>query len=209
MRRLALTAVVLAAAVTAGPAKAQFGMMGRGPSGLMLLGQKSVREDLKLTPEQAEKAEAAVKKQGEEMREIFSGGFSDEARQKMQELNKQGEKTVKEILKPEQAKRLEEISLQQAGGRAMMRPDVAKKLGITEDQQGKIKEELSALREKMQEIFQDGPGPEAREKMQKLNKELNAKIMAMLTDDQKSKWKEMTGKPFTGEIRFGPPGGGQ
>ena len=39
--------------------------------------------------------------------------------------------------------------------------------------------------------------------------ELNTKIKALLTDDQKAKWKTMTGEPFKGEIRFGPPGGRQ
>ena len=153
-----------------------------------------------------EKAEAANKKQSEQMRELFQGGFSDEARQKMQELNKEGQKIVKEILKEDQQKRLDQVSLQVQGGRALARPEIAKKLGITEDQQGKIKEELTAAREKMQELFQDGPSDETRKKVQELNKQVGEKILAMLTDEQKTKWKEMTGKDFKGEIRFNFPG---
>jgi len=41
-----------------------------------------------------------------------------------------------------------------------------------------------------------------------LNNAATEKTLGLLTADQKTKWKEMTGEPFKGEIRFGPPGGG-
>jgi hypothetical protein len=37
----------------------------------------------------------------------------------------------------------------------------------------------------------------AMQKMTALRKETLTKVMAMMTDDQKKTWKEMTGEPFT------------
>jgi hypothetical protein len=47
-------------------------------------------------------------------------------------------------------------------------------------------------------LFQGGGfgSPETREKMQMLNKEATEKAAGILTDEQKSKWKELTGEPF-------------
>ncbi len=69
----------------------------------------------------------------------------------------------------------------------------------------------------MREIFQNAQGNfrEAGEKAGALRKETMEKVMALLTDEQKKAWKDMTGEPF--EVRFegtrggfggrrGPPG---
>ena len=58
----------------------------------------------------------------------------------MQELHKENEKSVAKILKPEQFKRLKQISYQQQGGRAFTDPEVAKALRLTEEQQKTIRE---------------------------------------------------------------------
>jgi hypothetical protein len=42
--------------------------------------------------------------------------------------------------------------------------------------------------------------------MAELRKSTNEKVLAVLTDEQKTKWTELTGAPFTGEIRLGGEG---
>ncbi len=180
----------------------------RGPSPMMLLGQESVQKELKLTPDQIEKTKAALDKQ----REAFQGLGNlqgEERAKKFEEMRKEADKTIAEILKPDQAKRLKQITLQQQGVRgAVANPEIAKELGITEDQKGKIQEIQEETGKQMQELAQGGFSEENRKKMQEISKAANDKVMGLLTDDQKSKWKEITGEPFKGEIRFGPPGGG-
>lgn len=204
MRRMVLTLAVLA--IVAAPATSQ--QRGRGGFGqqspLMLLAQKSVQEELKMTEEQVGKATEAVTKQREAMQGL--GDLSQEERgKKMRELTQEGEKTVKEILKPEQATRLRQVSLQVQGGRALATPAVAKDLNLTDEQKQKVKDMLAESQEKIRDIFQNaGDDREAAmKKIQELNKETSTKMIEMLNDEQKTKWKEMTGKPFTGTITFG------
>lgn len=204
LMRLALAVGVLTLA--ASPIIAQ-GPGGFRPSPLMLLGQKSVQEELKLTPDQIQKVEAAGAKQ----RESFQGfrDLSEEERTKrFQEMTKENEKFVAENLKPDQAKRLNQISLQRQGAGSLADEKVAKELNLTDDQKVKIKDILEDSRNQIQELFQGGFNEEARTKSQEIRNAATAKALALLTADQKTKWKEMTGEPFKGEIRFGPPGGG-
>ena len=47
-------------------------------------------------------------------------------------------------------------------------------------------------------LFQQGGDRQAAmEKMQAMTKESDAKILALLTDAQKTQWTQMTGTPFT------------
>lgn len=204
MRRMAL--MLAAVALLGAPAmvRAQGGFFGQA-NPLSLLVQKSVQEELSLTADQVEKATQAVTKQRESL-----GGLRDlsqeERTARMREVNQEAEKSVKEILKPEQAKRLREVFLQVQGGRALANPTLAQELNLTDEQKQKVRETLTASQEKMRDIFQGGGDDREAmlKKIQELNKETGTKIVDMLTDAQKTKWKELTGKPFTGKIEFGP-----
>lgn len=205
MRRMALTMAL--AALLGAPAMVQaqggFGFGQGNPLGL--LSQKSVQEELKLSAEQLEKATQAITKQRESMMGLRDLG-QEERLAKMREMNEAAEKTVKEFLKPEQATRLRQVFLQVQGGRALANQALAQELNLTDDQKQKVKETLAGSQEKMRDIFQ-GAGDDreaAMKKIQDLNKETGTKIVDLLTDAQKAKWKEMTGKPFTGKIEIGP-----
>ena len=56
----------------------------------------------------------------------------------------------------------------------------------------------------MRELFQSAGDDRqaAMAKVQTLRKETNTKVMALMTEDQKKTWKEMTGEPF--EVAFQP-----
>jgi Spy/CpxP family protein refolding chaperone len=208
MRRvmqLALAAGVLG--LVGSPALAQGPRGGFRASPLMLLGQKSVQEELKLSADQTQKIQAALEKQMESFQGLRDLG-EEERGKKIQEMAKENEKFVADNLKPEQAKRLHQIALQQQGGRAMADEKVAKELNLTDDQKTKIKDILEDTGNQVRELFQNGFSEETRTKMRELNSAATEKVLGILTADQKTKWKEMTGEPFKGEIRFGPPGGG-
>jgi Spy/CpxP family protein refolding chaperone len=185
------------------------GMMGGGGGLAMLLGNEGVQKELKLSEEQTAKVKEFAEAQGEKMREAFGGGRPDF--EKMREMQKASteaaEKLVKETLKPEQQKRLKQIQLQQGGLMAFASEEVQKGLSLTDEQKEKLKTLGSDMQKDMQELRQGGFSPETMQKTRALTKEYMGKAADMLTDDQKAKWKEMTGEPFEVQMQRRRPGG--
>jgi len=204
---------VLAVVVLAAPETAQAQGRGRGfgggfggGGGYMLLRNKGVQQELKLNDEQTEKVTKLAEEIGTKTREKSEGLSKDERREKMPEImraaNEEARKAAKEILKPEQLARFEQIELQQRGLTAFADPKVQDKLSLTADQKTKIREIGTSNREQMTEIFQNAGNDRAAamEKMTALRKESLEKALGVLTDDQKKSWKDLTGEPF--EVRF-------
>jgi Spy/CpxP family protein refolding chaperone len=202
-----------AVALMAAPSWAQgqgrgFGMGGGGGA---LLSNKSVQQELKVTDEQAKKLDAFGQDLMAKNRERFQGLqdlSADERRAKMQDLNKtmtaEIKKGLADILKPEQAKRFEQIQLQTMGYNAFNMPNVQESLKLTAEQKTKFTELGTATGTEMREIMQSaGDDREAAmKKATELRKSATDKAMAVLTADQKTTWKEMTGTPF--EVKFEP-----
>jgi hypothetical protein len=196
----------------AAPAWAQQGRGGRGfGGGADLLSNKSVQKELKATDEQVEKLNAFAREMREKGREEFQGLrelSQEERREKMQALARtRAAELVKgrdAILKPEQVKRFEEIQLQQSGAGAFSSPRVQEKLKLTEDQKTKVRainmESGRSTREAFQDLQSDREG--AMKKIAEIRKQATEKALAVLTDDQKKAWKEMTGEPF--EVEYEP-----
>jgi Spy/CpxP family protein refolding chaperone len=206
---LALALAVVAFAATA--AQAQGGRPGFGGGTLFLLTQKSVQEELKMSEDQVKKVTELEAKQ----REAFQGlrDLSREERQKkFQEMAKENEKAIGEILKEDQLKRVKQISLQQQGLRALGNPEVAGALKLSDEQKDKVKAIQDEAGKEMRALFGAGlDRDEARKKMEEIRKATEEKLTGVLTDEQKTKWKELQGEPFKGEIRrpqFGGGGGG-
>jgi Spy/CpxP family protein refolding chaperone len=233
-----LTLALGLAAVLAAPALAQqgqggpgrFGRGGMGFGGLSgLLMAEPVREELKLTDEQAETLRPILEEIRSETMDRFremrdqQADLSGEERterfeQMSRELNAKAREKVAAVLKPEQLARLEQIQLQQQGVRALAEPSVAEKLGLNEEQTSKIGEIIEAERAEIRTIMEaagDAENPsEAFGKVGEVRSNTTEKVTAVLTDEQKSTWKEMTGEPFElprggfGGGRGGPGGGG-
>jgi Spy/CpxP family protein refolding chaperone len=192
------------------------GMMGGGS--LMLLQNEKVQKELDLDADQKEKIQALVKEQQEEFaanRESMRDLSPEERMTKMRESMEKTQKKVDGILLPKQAERVKQISLQMQlstmPGMVLANPDVVKELGLTEDQQSKIKAVNEDARKSMSELFTPGEQPD-REKMAKARKDTETKLMDVLTADQKDKLEKMKGEKFdTSGLRMGPggPGGGR
>jgi Spy/CpxP family protein refolding chaperone len=201
-----ITASIVAMSLLAvGGAQAQrrggFGMMGRG-GGFGLLSRPEVQTELKLSDAQKTQISDLADKQREAARDRFQDlrDASPEEREKaMMEWNAQQTKQINGVLNADQQKRFRQISLQQQGPMALTDPTVAEELKLTADQKSKVKEIMQQQREAQREIFESA-GPDrdaAREKMQALRKTTNDKLAGVLTADQKRKWTEMQGTPFT------------
>lgn len=223
MTRSSRTIAALAIALVAAPLVAQQQGKGPGqggppqgpPSGppplIMLVSQRSVQSELKLTPQQMQKLSGVLTQQHAAMWTIAPA----DRMTKMKDLNETNDKAVTEILQAEQNKRLKEISLQIQGSKAYSDPAIVKELELTMDQQLQIGAIEDTVRGQMGPPPQQGqqgkgppPNPETmRKKMALAQKSAEEKIQKLLTDEQKAKWKELVGKPFTGAVRPGPPGG--
>ena len=196
----------LAACLSTSTANAQ-GPGGRGMGGgLGLLSNKSVQKELKLTDDQIEKAKTAATEQREKMMEKFQELRDLEPAEQqvkrtalMKEMAADSKKVTDALLKPEQAKRFVQISLQTQGVGAFMDEATQAKLKMTDEQKNKLKDigdESGKQMMELREMFQsDRDG--AMKKGAEIRKATTEKATAVLTADQKATWKEMTGEPFT------------
>jgi len=222
MRRRSFLGFVLAlslCAILAGSALAQGGrrgMMGRG-GGVQMLRIPEVQKELKMTPEQIAKIDAKQETVRQGIQDAFQGNnifqMSTEERQKaMDKVQDVQTKAVGDILDPTQQKRFRELELQQQGPNALARKDVGDELKLTDDQKKKVTEALRQTdtdrRAAMEGVDFQSMSDEDRTKfmtkMQDLQKAQGDRLLALLTDAQKTQWKEMQGAPFTFPAE-GPP----
>ena len=182
---------------------------GRG-GGMAILRYPEVQTELKLTSEQKTKAAALADKLQEERRGQGQGlrDLSPEERQKrLAEMRASENKQLAEILNADQMKRYRQLQLQRTGMMALAEPETSDALKLTADQKTKVQEILAAQMAEQRSLFQDGGGGGDRqammEKMQALRKQTDEKLAALLTADQKTKWAELVGAPFT--FPTGPP----
>ena len=129
-------------------------------------------------------------------------GLKPEDRQKeMMSHHEKLAKLLQKTLKPDQAKRLQQIEFQLQGAPyAINHPKIAEELKITGEQKKKFMTVMQGMHEKMQALAKEaengGNPQEIQPKMQELHKDHQAKAEAILTGAQKKQWKEMLGKPF-------------
>jgi serine/threonine protein kinase len=184
---------------------------GRGR--LMLVGQKSVKEELKLNPEQTAKLTEVQDKQRLPLWDFRKHGppIPPEAmRRKFEERERVAEEALAKILNPQQAMRLKQIALQQQGGYALADPEIADSLGLTLDQSAQLRSILEQARKPFRHPHgRGGPPPHPWPGFFEARKNTQEKLLAVLTPEQTARWNTLTGEPFRGEIRFaGPPGPG-
>ena len=209
MRSLRL--VVLAVGATAlfcGSAPAQFflapGGRGSGPSQLVL--REEVQKELKLTGEQIIKVKGVNDKIRKELENEFAKlaelDGRERDRKKMElakRITKQATAGVEAVLTPPQMTRLKEIALQQAGVQGLKNPEVEDALKLTEKQKEQIQAVMQGAIAEMRDLFEQAR--DAYEESQKaavaLREKTYAKAMTILTAEQKQKWQELQGKPFT------------
>jgi hypothetical protein len=168
---------------------------------LMLLRQKSVQQELKISPDLAKKIAEFTNKESAEYGKSLKLKDSDR-KGKFEELEKANKKFLEDNLSAEQRKRLEQITLQVTGLHQLTRPEVVKALSLTDEQQKKFKEMQKEGRAELEAIFNDPKREGKNEKLAKYREATFKKIEDALTDAQKTKVKELVGEIFKGEIVF-------
>jgi spore coat protein CotH len=122
---------------------------------------------------------------------------------KLDEANQTAEKKLDTLLDTKQRARLKQLALQREGPDAFGRPDVIRQLGISDQQQEKIRE----IQFEFQPQF--GFGPIDMSRIEEDRRKALAAVLAELTGAQKTEWTAMTGKEFRfpRSQEFGGPGG--
>ena len=170
---------------------------------VMLLRQASVREDLKLSHDEADKIHDFTSQQWRKAKEI-SKLPEAERDKKFTELTKENERFIDQTLTKEQRQRLKEIELQTAGLLCITRSEVAKKLKLTDEQLQRAKGMQQEARQEMEEFIYNSKPESRSEKLSELRKTSHDRLFQLLTDEQEEIWAKMIGKPFKGEFHFGP-----
>jgi len=204
---------------------------GGGITGLLMIPE--VRTELKIDEAQKELLDQVSQEMFAKMRTLFqppAGGAgnnqpgrfqppSEATMKQFSALQADQLKKVGEILDAKQMARLKQLGVQRAGTRALAQDDVAAQLKLSADQRARITAAVTGEQEAIRAVFQGfqpGTAPtdeqraEWQKKMTDARAATDAKLLAVLTEPQKTQFKGMQGTPFKfPEFRgFGGPGGG-
>lgn len=166
-----------------------------------LIRDPGVAEEVKLTKDQIEKITAMANKARKDLLGSRAQGLEPGTtvyQEQAEELFKENQKALARVLTPEQEKRLWQLNLQAQRTRALLLPEVERKIRLSVAQEEKIKAIMKDSNEQIGDI-QAGPQAypeETRKKIDAVNKESAEKIMAVLTETQKAAFREMIGPPF-------------
>jgi hypothetical protein len=182
---------------------------GRSAAQVALLMNRSVREELKVFPEQATKLDPLVRElmamagaASKKIRELPAEERPKASRESFPRLWADSRRKMAEALEPDQINRFDQIVVQSHGfGAFTTLPHVRERLKLTEDQVAKVLEAQEALdraagpRSTLQRRFLDDPEG-MRKKWEEASKQATAKVVDAMTDEQKKTWADLNGPPF-------------
>ena len=160
----------------------------RGVGLLALTLQPSVQKELRLTPEVI-----ATLTTFADSRRSSTPGPDDDA---------QVEAKLAEFLPTQQIHRLRQIALQQRGPYSLVEPEVISALNLSETQQSRIREILDDARQRIWAMIGLGSDPDWRTKSEQFWHDVNERLLAVLSPEQRDIRTELLGEPFHGQIRF-------
>jgi hypothetical protein len=179
--------------------------------GSFLVSRDKVQEELKLTKEQKAKLEQQLRELLPDAIQFFQklNGLTREEREKelrtyRPKAREKMTEALKDTLNEGQRTRLRQLELQREG--LFGSGEIWKELEVTDEQRQQFMEaiqrtgqEIEAL---LQEVRKNGNPDEIRPKVMKLREGLQGKLEALLTDAQKTQWKEMLGKKIDPSALF-------
>jgi hypothetical protein len=196
----------LASAQSAGPV--------RGLEKAELLQNKSIQDELKITPEQHKKFRDLARDFEKKHKEEIAKAREDKDFRKMMDVRRKAMEAMSgvlgDVLTAEQLKRLGQIDIQAQGLRALMRSEVQKQLGLSARQREEVRSIFDGMEKELKEAFKTPPADakKAQEfgtKLRKVHQTATERAEAIFNDEQRAIWKEMTGEPF--EVKLASPRG--
>jgi hypothetical protein len=178
-------------------------MFNRTTHQITLAALPEVAADLKITDEQKTKIATLSEEFDEERRSQFGrgggggGGGGEEGRAARAKMNADFAAKLNEALDEAQQKRIQEIYVQVNGTGLLTDDVIAAALAITDEQKEGLQTALEDQRDATQDAFegwQDLSPEERTAKMAELNKARDEALLAVLTDEQKTKFDGMKGE---------------
>lgn len=155
-----------------------------------LLIRPDIKEELKVTPVQAQQIDVIVAESaGAAPREVHG---QTELRQAFVQAQSTGDKIVS-VLDPAQKKRLRELRIQTRGASALLMPDVKKELALSDKQIRAIRAERAKA---MDAYTAAGREQKYQALAPKIDNAYQRAALKVLTAKQAKKFKTMQGKPF-------------
>ena len=201
-----------------GGGRGGFGGMRGGGGPTSELRNESTLTELQLSDEQKQKlqeqsdARRANRGGSPRMQELFGQmqNASDEERQLLQaeiqiEMTKaqaEQEEQVKQVIGDEKFTRLRQLNFHRQGAGAVTQDAVAKEMGLTQEQ----KDQIAKLQEEQGAAMRELGFRASPEDQQKITDKYSAKITAVLTADQQTKWQGLIGPPPQVSAVAGPAG---
>jgi eukaryotic-like serine/threonine-protein kinase len=131
----------------------------------------------------------------------------DERHQRMVEEARQQEQFVAKVLRPEQARRLKQIALQQRGPMAFLDSTVAESLKLSQKDRETIRKVIDEAGPfyRFRSSKSEEPSGSPRPPMTTVFRETVNRILDLLTETQRERWGEMTGEPVNAPFRPSSP----
>jgi hypothetical protein len=168
---------------------------------LLLLRQKSVQKELELAADVVEKIMAFTAAQSEAVKKALELSEA-ERKEAFEKFARQNDKFLTDTLSEKQGKRLHQIMMQFTALTQLTKPEMVRELKLSDEQVKTFKDMQIEARKALSELIEAKERAGKSEKLAKLREETRTKILAVLTDEQKAKVREMAGPPFEGEIVF-------
>jgi hypothetical protein len=184
----------------------------QGAGRFLLLINPAVRKDLKLNEEQQRRIDELAATFSRDWPEDFRAArrlSAAERRARTVERARATEKAVAAILRPEQARRLVQIDWQVRllGPHGFTAPEIADAVKLTARQKEQIRALQDDAHHALMERLGRGLWPGAPGKPPGgVWEETRSKILALLTDKQRARWRELAGEPIPGLLLMPPPG---
>jgi RNA polymerase sigma factor (sigma-70 family) len=181
----------------------------RGSSRLAALSQPAVLQELGLTDKQLDQVRKLQTRQQNALQGIVPHGpvtarqapriLRDMERvpQRIGELAREIDTAIDALLSGKQRQRLREITLQQRQGDALDDLEVAEALKLTAAQRDQLREIRVQEEHQMRQLQAGQRSARASTSIPTLREQTGERLLRVLTPDQKTKWLELTGKPFT------------
>lgn len=168
---------------------------------IMLLRQKSVRDELKIGNDVAARIDQYAMAQWRKAQEVVNLSEKEQAAS-FDMMAKENQQFLDKNLTKEQRARLNAITLQVVGLLYVTRRDIADRLKLTAEQKERARQLQGEARRELENLIEARDARERQKELAALWQRNHDRLFDVLTDAQEVTWKQMTGATFKGEFTY-------
>lgn len=166
---------------------------------VLAISDPAVQDELKLRADQKQKIEELLDGVGGTIW-VMRDWPLDESRDRLEPLIVQVESGLRPVLTKTQRQRFQQILIQQRGPEGLLRPEIARVLGISAGQLEQLRSVVAETQRGLQDLGRVPADKAAATKQDRaaydLREREQERILAILTDEQKKSWAALRGRRF-------------